>query len=88
MKEYQVKNSEAIRLIQHEDPTLRVFFKLGTIVDYDDISVELAEGLANAEEPGRFFVQHIIPDRRGVPVKNELAPFTFTVREADLEAQA
>ena len=80
MTEYTVEHSTTINKIGHEEPTLRVFFERGTIIDYPDVSVELAEGLSKSQEPGRFFVDKILPDRKGRAVKHERAPYTFTVQ--------
>ncbi len=67
MRDEIVENS-AIARIKHDGTTLRVFFKAGTVYDVPDVSDELVNNLVKADNPGRYFVRSIMPDRDRVMV--------------------
>lgn len=68
MREAQILNSNAIKHILHDGTTLRVTYYSGGCYDYEDVSDELVSSMIKAEEPGRFMLVNIMPDRKGTPV--------------------
>lgn len=64
---YEVPNSKSIQCIVHNGEVLRVFYSSGAIFDYDDVSDQLVAGLVHAEQPARYMVDQIMPDRKGRP---------------------
>ena len=67
----ELQHSDSIKGLSHNGQSLTVHFENGRVYEFDGVPEQVADQLAEAESPGRFFHRYVKPFYNGAEVTED-----------------